>query len=85
MSYELEIAGDRVAMYKQMDAVSPNSSILREVSWQYCDMANGGDGGELGYSENGFTTCRGLNYPEHSDAFFQFVCDGMGWKWKSHK
>tara|TARA_B100000519_G_C14024397_1_gene334924 strand:+ start:390 stop:620 length:231 start_codon:yes stop_codon:yes gene_type:complete len=67
--------------YKQMEETIPNSSMLREVKTQYAEMANGGDGGELGFEENGQTTCRGINYPDHPDSFFQEVCALLGWQW----
>ena len=69
----------QVLAYKEMEKAVPNSSLLREVKWQYSDMANGGDGGEVGFEENGETTCRGINYPGKTDRFFQDVCDLMGW------
>ena len=67
--------------YKKMEKVNPNSSILREVKWQYQDMATGGDGGDLGYVEDGEKTCRGINYKGYPDSFFQEVCILMGWNW----
>jgi len=70
--------------YRRMEMTSPGSSMLREVRLQYADMANGGDGGSLGFSPDGWTkgkypTCREYNYPDHPDSFFQEVCDLMGW------
>ena len=70
-----------VESYKMMESFAPNSGMLREVKWQYTDLAVGGDGGELGFEENGKTTCRGINYPGYPDSFFQEVCDRMGWKY----
>ncbi len=70
---------ETVLHYKQMERNVPNSSMLREVKYQYADMANGGDGGDLGFEENGERTCRGINYPDHPDSFFQEVCDLMMW------
>ena len=69
-----------VSYYIQMRAENPHSSILREVRWQYADMAKGGNGGGLGFEENGQDTCRGVNYPEYPDKFFQAVRNLMGWK-----
>ena len=58
----------------------PNSDFMyNEVMWQYKDMAKGGDGGSLGFERNGESTCRGINYKDYPDAFFQRVCEGMGW------
>jgi hypothetical protein len=70
--------------YRQMEQAVPNSSMLREVRWQYADMASGGDGGSLGFIPKGWTlgrspSCREHNYPNHPDSFFQEVCDLMGW------
>ena len=69
-----------VMNYKTMEKFNAGSSMLREVKWQYADMANGGDGGELGFEEDGETTCRGINYPGKPDRFFQEVCDLMMWE-----
>ena len=67
--------------YKEMEEMKPNSGMLREVKMQYADMANGGDGGELGFEENGQTSCRGVNYFGYPDSFFQEVCALLGWEW----
>ena len=80
--YEERIAR-AITHYKEMERFeqeSGPSSMLREVKWQYADMAQGGDGGELGFEERGQTTCRGINYPGYPDRFFQEVCDLMMWK-----
>ena len=71
---------DTVIDYRQMEDMMPNSSMLREVRWQYADMANGGDGGELGFGEEN-ATCRSYNYPGYPDSFFQEVCSLLGWRW----
>ena len=68
--------------YKQMQEMKPHSRILREVRWQYADMAEGGDGGSLGYTPPGFNhepTCREYNYPGKPDSFFQEVSAALGW------
>lgn len=72
---------EMVMRYKEMERLIPGSSMLREVMWQYADMARGGEGGFTGIGENQNTTCRQLNYPEHTDEFFQEVCALMGWPW----
>ena len=36
---------EMVIKYKEMESIIPNSGMLREVMWQYADMANGGEGG----------------------------------------
>ena len=81
---------DTVVKYKRMEEVVPNSSMLREVRQQYADMANGGDGGELGYTPSNYNgpsvgdhgpTCRDYNYPGCPDSFFQEVCSLLSWEW----
>ena len=64
-----------------MELVPNSERMLREIRWQYTDMANGGDGGDLGFEENGETTCRAVNYQGYPDSFFQEVCSCLGWKW----
>lgn len=75
-------ASEMIEYYREMQASCAGSSMLREVMWQYIDMAQGGDGGDLGFKKRGSTTCRGINYPSMPDTFFQEVCDGMGWDWR---
>lgn len=74
---------ETIMHFRNMERTAP--SMLREVKWQFKDMANGGDGGELGFRPDGWTktqeaTCRSYNYSNHSDEFFAEVCDLMGWK-----
>ena len=71
------IIPEMIVKYRQMEQFG--GSLIREVKWQYADMAAGGDGGDLGFEEDGETTCRGINYPFYPDCFFQEVCDLMGW------
>ena len=66
--------------YKEMERNIPDSTILREVKMQYADMANGGDGGLLGFPTDE-STCRSHNYPHYKDSFFQEVCSLMGWEY----
>ena len=71
---------ETVLYYKAMERINPNSGMLREVKWQYADMAAGGDGGLIHSRDSGQgTTCRDYNYPNHPDSFFQEVCDLMMW------
>ena len=75
--------------YKQMEKLPSAGGMLREVSMQYGDMANGGDGGPLGYFPSNYKeecgeegpSCRDYNYSGYSDSFFQEVCALMNWKW----
>lgn len=69
-----------VEHYQMMEAAVPESSMLREVQYQYTDMAAGGDGGDLGFEKNGQTTCRGVNYPGYPDWVFLEVVKAMAWE-----
>ena len=69
-----------VKHYTEMESYDPESFMLREIRWQYRDMAAGGDGGELGFTEKGHSTCRAVNYPGHPDWFFARVIELMGWR-----
>tara|TARA_R100000664_G_C2737141_1_gene126367 strand:+ start:943 stop:1194 length:252 start_codon:yes stop_codon:yes gene_type:complete len=69
-----------VTHFRMMERMMPTSGMLLEVKTQFADMAKGGDGGELGFTEKGETTCRGVNYKGMPDFFFQEVIDLMGWK-----
>ena len=51
-----------VKHYKTMQAQVGNTSMYEEVRWQYISMAQGGDGGPMGFSEGKQTTCRSYNY-----------------------
>ena len=78
----MRTASYMIEQYTAMKSTMPNSSMLREVSFQYQEMAAGGDGGTMGYTPKGFNhepTCREYNYPGYPDTFFQEVCEGMGW------
>ncbi len=74
-------AFEAVMYYKELERIIPNSSMIREVRWQYADMARGGTGGFVEIGENKNETCREINYPDHPDSFFQEVCALMGWSW----
>lgn len=56
---------------------------LEEIMWQYIEMAQSRDGGEMLGFDGSETSCREYNYPDAPDSFFQEVCDGMGWDWRS--
>ena len=78
----MRTASYMIEQYTAMRAMKPNSNMLREVSFQYREMAAGGDGGKMGYTPEGFNhepSCREYNYPGYPDSFFQEVCEGMGW------
>jgi len=71
-------AAETIEIYQGMRRIRPDSSILREVRYQYLEMAEGGDGGTMGWADG--QTCREYNYPGYPDSFFAQVCEGMGWK-----
>ena len=89
----MKSALDTVLHYKEMEENIPSAtSLLREIKWQYADMASGGDGGEAAYcgepievDESGdgvrWQSIRSYNYPGYPDRFFQEVCTLMGWVW----
>ena len=84
-----------IKRYSDMRDINSASGMLREATFQYMDMASGGDGGPLGYWPEDYAkrvvdsfrpfepdpTCRTYNYPNYPDSYFQEVCDGMGWEW----
>jgi hypothetical protein len=70
---------EMVRVYTNMKSRPSANFMYNEVMWQYQDMAKGGDGGPLGFERNGETTCRGINYKDYPDWFFQEVCKEMGW------
>ena len=72
---------ETVMRYREMEEHVTGGSMLREVRMQYADMANGGDGGELGFEDVAGGTCRQYNYPGQPDSFFQEVCDLLQWEW----
>jgi hypothetical protein len=85
MGSKMKDIAETVMNYKQMESSIPGSSMLIEVRWQYADMAEGSDGGPLGFVPedwpgNCSPTCREYNYPNTPDSFFQEVRDLMGWK-----
>ena len=64
MRFQMKTAAYMIAYYKDMASASYN---LREMMWQYINMARGGDGGEL-YGIEGEPTCREYNYPDYPDS-----------------
>tara|TARA_R100001510_G_C7649752_1_gene207211 strand:+ start:623 stop:862 length:240 start_codon:yes stop_codon:yes gene_type:complete len=68
-----------VKLYKDMESRASCRFMYEEARWQYQDMAAGGDGGDLGFERDGEKTCRGINYKDYPDWFFQAVCHEMGW------
>ena len=78
----MKTAEEMIKSYSIMIQMKPHSSMLREVRFQYLDMAEGGNGGALGYTPEGYNhepTCREYNYAGYPDSFFQEVCEGLGW------
>ena len=69
-----------VSRYQLMRANASNTTMYEEVKWQYINMANGGDGGPVGFvGPRGENNCREINYKDYPDSFFQRVCERMGW------
>jgi len=79
----MKTAEEMIEIYKRMEGLP---GMLRGIRAQYIAMAQGSNGGRLGYKPEGSScshpdgpTCRDYNYPDKPDSFFQKVCDGMGW------
>jgi hypothetical protein len=68
-----------VIHFRNMELMSVGF-MLAEIKHQFADMAKGGDGGDLGFEENGERTCRGINYKNMPDSFFEEVIDLMRWE-----
>ena len=71
-------AAQKVNWYKSRGDGMMTPMMLNEIESQYIEMAQGGDG---------TITCMGNIREEYykgkPDAFFQRVCDSMGWNWRS--
>ena len=52
--------------------------MVNEVEVQFIEMAQGGDG-TIAMMGN----IRENHYKGKPDAFFQHVCDAMGWEWRN--
>ena len=78
MSEELKaLARGRADFYKTGGQGLLTGMMLNEAKGQYIDMANGGNGSCVGNGE-----IREHYYPGKPDAFFQLVCDLVGWEWE---
>ena len=89
-----QLAIEKASYYRTMrDTMGGGGSMYREVMWQYQDMSQGGDGGELGYWPSNYAektvdslqplrtpTCREYNYPGYPDSFFARVLNLLGEK-----
>ena len=82
----MKTAAEMIKYYKSTGLPSHWMKTLKD---QYVSMANGGSGGILHgihVTEDGdvpiMISCREYNYPFKKDAFFQEVCDAMGWDWR---
>ena len=75
----MRTVSEMVKYYTDMKSRPSGQFMYDEVMWQYQDMAKGGDGGDLGFECDGETSCRGINYKDYPDWFFQEVCYEMGW------
>lgn len=82
----MKTAEETIKQYRMMQSAGPRSSMLREIEWQYTDMAEGGDGGRLHFKPSDWDgthpqgpTCREYNYPGVPDSFFREVAEALGW------
>lgn len=90
--YWEEAAKKKATHYINMRDMMPGSGMYREAMYQYKDMAQGGNGGPLGFYPSDAVeslvenlqpvtntlTCRSYNYPNTPDAFFQRVLELVG-------
>ena len=73
----LEEANQRAAWFKSRGQGMMSHMMLSECEQQFIEMAQGGDG-----------TCtmqgniRKDHYSGKPDAFFQHICDELGWIWR---
>lgn len=65
---------NRVSKYKNYREYGMTEMMVREVKYQYIDMAKGGDGSCVGNGE-----IRNAYYPDMPDEFFMAICNRMGW------
>ena len=79
LSAELrELAKGKAAWYQSRGDGLMGLMQMREAEEQYIHMARGGDG-----SINHMGNIREHYYTGKPNAFFQAVCDYMGWNWRS--
>ncbi len=71
-----EEAEQKIKWFKSRGGGMITHMMLNEIKDQFIDMANGGDGSCVGNGE-----IRNKHYAGMPDAFFQHVCNAMGWDW----
>ncbi len=69
-----KLVDERVAWFKTRGHGMMTDMMMNEVELQFIDMASGGDGSCVGNGE-----IREEDYSGMTNAFFQRVCDAMGW------
>ena len=74
----IEAATQRAAWYKSHGQGMMTYMMMKEAAAQFIDMANGGDGSCVGNGE-----IREKYYTDRPNAFFQHVCNELGWDWRS--
>ena len=74
----MKSAQETIEKYKSRNGGCMTEMMLNEVELQYIEMAQGGDG-TIAMMGN----IRAQYYTEEPDSFFQAVCDGMKWDWKT--
>ena len=76
-----QLVAEKVTWYKLNESGEKGSMMtpmmLNEVESQYIEMAQGGDG-----TITMMGNIRKEYYGNMPDAFFQRVCDEMGWQWR---
>ena len=73
-----QLVGEKIQWYKSRGQGSMTEMMINEIEGQFIDMARGGDGSCVGNGE-----IRKEYYGTMPDIYFQRVCDGMGWNWRS--
>jgi len=73
-----EEAALKINWFKTKGRGMMTEMMVNEVEMQFIEMSQGGDGTEAMMGK-----IREEYYKGKPDAFFQHVCDEMGWKWRS--
>ena len=71
-------AAQKINWYKSRGQGMMTEMMMNEVEAQFIEMSQGGDGTITMMGD-----IRDSHYKGKPDAFFQRVCDSMGWNWRS--
>ena len=74
----MKTVNETIERFKTRNGGLMTRMMLNEVELQYIEMAQGGDGTVAMCGE-----IREKYYPMQPDSFFQKVCDGMEWDWRT--